>query len=453
MRNSKTGKESVKLRQLDRHPVLLKPGLDKLIQSLFLVALFFLVIFCWKSIQGFRFNGLSSPLFLALAAFCLILALRFRAKVRRQSFILYLLWAGWVVYVDAISGDFFVAFARDTHWLVLPIFIKLIAELVRFQPITPHIFRLSVAFSIVLILIGYLQNANGVFDWSHPPLFGNIRHFGMTIGFFVVLLSGRGDADKYESAFIKVARVIGLAMLLWSGSRAPTLGWIAAVAIFLRLRTNEQTVKSVVAESLVAVALAILFNPGDSSWVGLFNQFMRSTSSTSLDEISSGRIALWTKTIGALLDHGQVMIGAGGNGFVRLGLYAPGPIFHPHNIFLQMLTDWGVVGLVLFFLFFWGSGVVCITHSPYGAVVVALIGYVLISGQFDASTYHLEHLIYFSIALGILLAEGPQVTSPSVPLKWAPILLIFIFSTLHIYLLDYQSNWNTRYTDPHQHRS
>ena len=275
----------------------------------------------------------------------------------------------------------------------------------------------------------------------------------MTIGLFVVLLGGRGEADKYERAFIGIARVIGLAMLLWSGSRAPTLGWSVAAVILFWLAKGEKKLKWIVAEILIASTLAILFDPGDSSGVGLFNQFMRSTSSTSLDEVSSGRIALWVKTIEALLNHGQAMTGAGGNGFVRLGLYAPGPIFHPHNIFLQMLTDWGVVGLVLFFLFLWGSGVVCITHSPYGAVVVALIGYVLISGQFDASTYHLEHLIYFSIALGILLAAGPQVTSPSVSLKWAPILLIFIFSTLHIYLLDYRSNWNTRYTYPHQHRS
>ncbi len=430
-----------------------KPRSGEVVEWLLLATLLLLVIFCWSSIQAFAFNGLSSPLFLALATFCMSLAIRFRVKVRRQSLTLYLLWAGWVVYVDAISGDFLVAFARDTHWLLLPIFITLIAELVRFQPITPRIFRLSAAFSIVLILIVYLQNANGVVDWSHPPLFGNIRHFGMTIGFFVVLLSGCGDADKYERAFIKVARVIGLAMLLWSGSRSPTLGWIVAAAILLHLRRGDEPWKSVVAELIVALVLAVLFSPAGSPWLGPLNQFMRSSDLTSLDGVSTGRIALWSKTIEALSHHGLALTGAGGNGFVRLGLYAPGPIFHPHNLLLQMITDWGVVGLFLFCLFVWRSGVARISHSPHGAVVVALIGYVLISGQFDASTYHLEHLIYFSIALGILLAEEPQVTSQSVRLKWSPILPIFFFLTLHIYLFDYQSNWSTRYTDTQQHQS
>ncbi len=409
---------------------------------LLLAALFVLVIFCWVSIQAFTFNGLSSPLFLALAAILLFPVIILKVQVGRRSLILYLLWAGWVVFVDAISGDFLPAFARDAHWLIFPLLINSISELVKLQPMTPRIFRLSAAVSVFLILVSYLLSANVVVDWSHPPLFGNIRHFGMTMGFFVVILSGRGDADKYEKIFIGTSRVIGLAMLLWSGSRAPVLGWVAAGAIFIRLRTNAEVPVLLATELLAATALALLFDPGDSGSVGLLSMFIRSAHSSSLDELSAGRGALWSNTIKALLEHERWITGAGGNGFIRLGLSEIGPIFHPHNIFLQLLTDWGVVGLILFSVFILGSGLIRTSYFPHATEALAMIGFVLVSGQFDASTYHLEHLVYFSIPLGMLLATGKQDPTP-ISIKWLAVMGIAAFSLLHVYLIDYRINWNT----------
>jgi hypothetical protein len=404
-------------------------------------SLFFLIVFCWVSIGMFHFNGLSSPLFLALAAFCGALATKVKILVERKLLAVGFLWAAWIVAVDAISGDFTIALARDAHWLLLPIAVTLIAELVRWRPITARIFRLSIAFSIIAILAIYLHLAGYVEDWSRPPLFGNIRHFGMTLGFFVVFLTKQGNGHKYEDALISVARVLGLAMLLWSGSRAPVLGWVVAGIVFYSLENVKKNLKRFGVEFLIAVILAILLSPNDSNFVGVFTLLTRSARSASLDEVSSGRIVLWGKTIGALSEHHLWITGAGGNGFIRLGLSTAGPIFHPHNIFLQLISDWGIGGLALL-LFVAKKSLIRAPITSNGVGVLALIGYVLVSGQFDGSTYHLEHLIYLSVGLGVFSAERPQDVLPRVNIKWLALTGIVVLSALHIYLINYQINWD-----------
>lgn len=439
MRNSKTGKESVKLRQLDRHPVLLKLSLDKLIQFLFLGTLFFLVIFCWKSIQGFRFNSLASPLSLALAAYCSALILRFKIQVTQQTIVLYLMWAAWIVYVDAISGDFLAAFARDTHWLILPIFITLIAELVRLQPITPRIFRLSAAFSIVLILIYYLENAEWVFEWKYAPVFGNIRHFSLTMGVFTVLLYDRSETGKYEKVFLKVVRVIGLAMLFWSGSRGPILAWLLSLFLYLKIWPNSNYFKGTIIEISAALALAIIFDVGNAS-MGVWNAFFRSAQSESLDALSSSRIQIWKSTIDALVSRHLLLTGAGGNGFIRMHLPLDGQMAQPHNVAIQILSDWGLVGLFLSVLFGAGTILKALISPPlssHGAVARAVVLYIFVSSLFDAAMYHLEHLIYLSIALGVILSEQ-QENKSGARFGCVFLLLFGLFSTLHLSLLDYR---------------
>ena len=82
-------------------------------QALIVFGLFALLWFSWASHSRTLFNGLASPLFFALAAYLVVLATQYKLAVSPRSLLLFLLFAAWVVFTDARSGEFLPALAMD----------------------------------------------------------------------------------------------------------------------------------------------------------------------------------------------------------------------------------------------------------------------------------------------------------------------------------------------------
>lgn len=372
-------------------------------------ALFLLLLFSWKSHSLFIFNGLASPLFIALLSVSLLLASRYELAVNRTPLLMYGLWALWVLIADAFSGDFFPAFARDAHWLFLPVFIVLLHQLfVEFRP-TLNIVLLGASVCIIYLLFRMYLEAENYIHWLRPPVFGHIRHLGLSIGFFSVLLFAAPGNEPRAALFFRVVRIIGLALVFWSGTRASMLAWFCCMAIFIYCDRSAACVRTLLIDTGAALVLSLLPPPA-GPFGGFFSALHRSSGAGSADALSSLRLSLWQSTLSELAAQGRLLVGVGGNGFARLqAMYGaqiipPGHV-QPHNFLVQAIADWGLVGLTLFLAFAYRSslGSIVAKGSRNHSAALAGLVYLIITGMFDATLFHLEHLIYLAIVLALLL--------------------------------------------------
>jgi hypothetical protein len=418
----------------------------------------------WWPVPGNYFL-LKPVLFCAIAVLCLFMLPTGEVRINRRSLVVYAAFAAWVVLADALSGEFVPALARDVHWLILPLLVILYSQLFAKSEDALKVLQVAVALSLVVICYRLIDSADSVFNWVLPPIFGNIRHLAMTVGLMSVFLYYDVGYRQTEKWLFVLARIIGLGLVFWSGSRASMLAW--ALAFFLIILGTDQRSKwrGWCLEVSAAIALALLFDVGNPS-MGFLNAFFRQWSSGSMDGISSGRLTLWLKTIDALRDPYTMIFGAGGNGFVRLQLMWDAQSFQPHNIILQVLSDWGVGGFLLLVLLVKQgiSGRLAWKASKDGKAVlgVALMAFLLVIGLLDAGLYHLQYLFFAAIAFALIakpvdhgahdgMASIKRICVPRLGI--AALLLAAMF--LHWTVRNYRADWpvsplNQPYVAPHR---
>ncbi|MDO8348359.1 MAG: O-antigen ligase family protein [Rugosibacter sp.] len=406
----------------------------------------------WWPVPG-SFFLLEPVLFCVIALVCLLLLQVTTVRITRRSMFAYGAFAVWVVFADALSGEFLPALARDVHWLILPLLVVLYKPFFARNEDALKALQVAVAFSLIVIAYRLIDGADAVFDWVKLPIFGNIRRLAMTAGLMSVFLYLDAGYRQSEKWLLVLARVVGLSLLFWSGSRGAMLAWLLALLMFIRLTQQGSRWRGWSLEIGVAIALSILFDVGNPS-MGFWGAFLRSWISAvttgTFDSVSSGRMSLWIQTLAALHDPRIALLGAGGNGFVRLHLMF-GQIFHPHNILLQAVSDWGLVGLLLL-LWLVGQGVPARSElRPEKAGMIglgaALLVFLLVTGLLDGGLYHLQYLFFAAIAFALLAASTREGASAwnrvAVPRSGIAVLLLAAM-LLHGVMRDYRVEWTAR---------
>jgi hypothetical protein len=367
----------------------------------------FAVVFIgWWPVPGSYFL-LEPALFCAIAMLCLLMLLSVsEVRIDRRSLFAYVAFAAWVVLSDALSGEFLPALARDVHWLILPPLVVLYTRFFAKSEEPLKVLQVAVALSLVVICYRLIDGADAVFNWIRLPIFGNIRRLAMTVGLMSVFLYRDAGYRQSEKWLFVLARIIGLSLLFWSGSRGAMLAWLLAFLTFIGLSGQWAKLRGWLFEVSVAVVLALLFDVGNPS-MGFLNAFFRSgIGAGGLDGMSSGRLSLWLKTLDALHESDVALWGAGGNGFVRLRLMFD-QIFHPHNIVLQVLTDWGAGGFLLL-LWLVRQGLPDHISARKGSndgmvgLGAALMVFLLVTGLLDGGLYHLQYLFFAAIAFALI---------------------------------------------------
>src|SRR5258706_13308095 len=164
------------------HSSLQRPDAGRVREWLTSAALAGFFVFSWMSLGITRYNGLDSPLFLGASALCLWRLAGGPLIVATPLLRAYLLWAGWVVFSDFYSTKFFWAFARDSHWLLLPLFARLCAGALRDAPSAIPLMRVAAAASVLYIALRLAVAAPGSFSGLREPVFGHIRYLSMAVG-------------------------------------------------------------------------------------------------------------------------------------------------------------------------------------------------------------------------------------------------------------------------------
>lgn len=269
----------------------------------------------------------------------------------------------------------------------------------------------SAAYALTMIAFISMITDYEHYDWLHFGLgVVNIRHTGFYIVPGVALTLGLIANERRASVYWLGVAILTLcfAVHFWSGSRAPILtilGSCCISAILLpQLRTRKLAIALVV--SLICGAALSVFNiPNDGAY-GVFRIF--STAADPAVDASSGRLPLWQSTIEAIWHH--PLFGVGESQFIAVVPGAREILHHPHNAILQILVQWGIVGLVLMAaltITLWRKlFIIAMARSdeiaPAFLAINALLLYSLVDGVF----YFIYPMMILTFLVAVCLSAG-----------------------------------------------
>ncbi len=230
--------------------------------------------------------------------------------------------------------------------------------------------------------------------------------------------------------------------MIATGGRMGMLAWVAAALVFGFLRWR----KILVVVPMLAI-LAVLVVPGLQERVlqgfsgdsgGSASQFERRAAMGAIDEsgrdrysITSGRIVVWPMVFEKAME--KPIIGHGQVAMQRTGVVARlreelniTSFGHPHNAYLQLFFDTGLIGVLIVGMFYWRlfRNSVRAFRSPksetqyvIASIVIAFFVVNLAASLGSQSFYPKQGATLFWIAIGLALAWFTKQESPQPKFK------------------------------------
>lgn len=267
-------------------------------------------------------------------------------------------------------------------------------------------------FSVIAYCFSLWNMDKTDFPWAR---FGvgvtNVRHLGyisltltgISAGLWMTARRGRAELLPATLFFV------GAFLLMWSGGRGAFVALLIQLGFLLIIAPTERRIRLGVcfaAALVIATVLAGIYVPGSS--FGPSNIFLRiDPVATSSERYLSGRGEVWRQTV-ALIPQ-QLWFGYGEAQFRWLVPAANGHYNHPHNLALQLMMQWGVVGTFLFAAIMVRLGwktlplfkaPTALTY-PCLAVMTGLLAVSMVDGPF----FYPLPTVLFLLALATLIAE------------------------------------------------
>lgn len=415
-----------------------------------------LILAAWSTNSLFVFNSLWSPLAAATAIFTASAVVKHGGPrpVADRATLALAAWLTWITLIDLGSDQPMLALTSDGKWFLLVLLSYCLTGLFRRDPNYYRALRLTAGLSIWLLIYVYSARTLWLdpahYNWfGRLPILGHIRHVAMTAGLFTAVLLDDSALHGFEKRFVQLSAMLGLALILWSGSRGAA-GVLVLILLFIAIQQWRagQFRPWLLLQLLPAYGLALLFSTGHPG-MELFHRDAVPTTSQlgQANEFASGRLEIWTRALGRAWHDGTLLQGSGGNAYLRLGLTPTRLIFHPHNGAIQFILDWGIIGLILA-----GTALWLIIIKPARSLLsvspqrLAAPAFLIGVGQLDGALYHLELLIFlacgFAACLSALPSSDQERRAPlSANQRMALLLLLFTITALHMLMLDYTISW------------
>ncbi|WP_278396708.1 O-antigen ligase family protein [Acinetobacter venetianus] len=235
------------------------------------------------------------------------------------------------------------------------------------------------------------------YDWVSGLYFSNnIRNFAdyMSISFFCsFVLMIRSDEKIFKFLFGFVSFFI-LACIFWSGSRTAYIGvFFGLLFVFYYFSSFKLYVQT----SLIiifSVLSSFLFLTNHSS-LGFFRAYYKLQ--VSVNEISSGRLAVYKDVLEYFSYY--PIFGYGGEAVKQLSIYGRA---QAHNNILQILIEYGVVGLIFVFILsfkFFMDFYHC-KKSNIEIFSITIIVNIVFASFFNGGFYYAIILIFICLFLG-----------------------------------------------------
>ena len=220
-------------------------------------------------------------------------------------------------------------------------------------------FLLSLAVSITLYAVVVHAFAASVwsdpnFDWLNIGAGAiHVRHLGfygvalvgLSLGFLVNARKGR------RMAIAVLCLAVGYYLSAWSGGRNPFLMCIIGSTAFILYfggQRKRRLLAMAAATAMIAMPITFLTQPPGSNY-GLATILKKADPShPKSTQTMSSRLAMWEASLEATFAE-RPLIGHGRGSFVReITSYS----LHPHNLPVQLLYNWGLIGTGALFVLF-----------------------------------------------------------------------------------------------------
>jgi O-antigen ligase len=187
------------------------------------------------------------------------------------------------------------------------------------------------------------------FNWTRFSL--GVMHIRQT-GFYsavgaaaaIGLASAARTRTAYWSSVAAASVLLGLSY--WSGTRsslvAVLVAFLVGIVLLPALR-NWRAVGALVSSAVAGALISLPFAP-PHPWYGLL-RISETAAAAGADELTTGRMRMWQATLDAVMQRPLF-----GYGESQFSVAVPDwrQFNHPHNIFLQIAVQWGLVGLIAF---------------------------------------------------------------------------------------------------------
>ena len=259
----------------------------------------------------------------------------------------------------------------------------------------------------LIFLIFVIGHWGQPIDWVHYlPGAIHIRHVaiysaamtGMSIG----MMAGARTRSVWSLAF--VLTMIGFAVGLWTGARGMVVSVVGATVLAALIIPAMRSIRV-----LGATALALGAAFAAVAWLPTPNEEMmgvgRHLAATTEREMTTGRLEMWSKVVDAI---GRNPIFGYGPG--QMPAVAPhSTMGQPHNLVLQVVLDWGLVGLacVLVVGIYYLRRAIPAVHRQGDLLAppaMAMLSLVLLS-MLDAAMFHVLPLSIFAACAGMIASR------------------------------------------------
>ncbi len=261
--------------------------------------------------------------------------------------------------------------------------------------------------AVCIIVYGLILKTTSTPLWSDLPFYSNIRHLGYHVTaslIFAVLIFTRSSNTPIKIT-LGLWVFVAIAFLLWSGSRGPIAALFLTGITLLLIVPNFRTriVTFTISFSVILLFVMFVFKIEFMGY-GLVN---RTLSSNTIDSLLAGRVKVWS---GALQSVENWLLGIGGDNFILLK--AAGHLAQAHNVIIQAILDWGLIGAMMFsaLLSMIIISAILIARSVKGenhTIVIACLGllltYILLS-MVDGVFYHGVPFMLFVVSAALMFS-------------------------------------------------
>lgn len=251
------------------------------------------------------------------------------------------------------------------------------------------------------------------FDWTWSlPGFLNVRHLDYFLGSIIVIwgllpltIIYKNCLKTYEYIYFAILLLLWI-MLFWSGARGTFLAVSVSIGMVLLFFRPDGWRRLVIFNFAAMVIGGVLSLPLPSP-NGSFGLFRFLSKIDGIKDFSAGRNLIWAEAIEVWRQHLWFGIGAGQTKTVIKA--ATGVVSQPHNIFIQALMAWGLIGGVPFlagiFGIFWTKGKE-LRHCIDQKDLIVFVTYGLamstsINALFDGALYSPFPVFLFVIAVSV----------------------------------------------------
>ncbi|WP_417317420.1 O-antigen ligase family protein [Emcibacter sp.] len=369
------------------------------------------------------------PLYIELVIIILTMAIGFKQQstIFRQSRVLWTFFFIWLV-AAAVGLEQSInvgkAVIKNAEFLIHFFFALSLIDIFRKTSPTDRSYISATAIIGILLFLPFffvatfLISANSeAFNWSTDlPAFSNVRHLSFTMAIVIMLLAfARPCMEIKDGRYLYIFPVLLSAcwtILFWSGGRGSILATFSTLAICTAIFTWRSK-KSWIRLNLFAIftgAFLSILLPAPNDSYGIFRLYDDTIDSQSINQLSASRLTIWKETTEHIIE--APWTGFGPNQTVYLVEFGDGFVIHPHNIVLQALLAWGVIGGIVFL----GFIVTPLLSSalslrkvkdmpPVSLAGFALALMLFVHAFVDSTLYHPFTIFYFVVGLSLAMTH------------------------------------------------